>query len=52
MDFATMAKSMGLKNDAGLMAQAKAMWEMLDDMAATNPAAYDAFQKNQEKEKG
>ena len=46
-----MASTLKLGNDSDLLVKAQQLWDMLDEMAATNPEAYDKFISNQMKEK-
>jgi hypothetical protein len=49
--FASFAAQMGIKDDSeGLLTQAKQLWDMLDDMAATNPEGYRKFLAKQAEE--
>lgn len=51
MDFKVLAESLNLQEHSGLLTQAQQLWSMLDDMAASDPAKYDAFIKKQMEEK-
>ena len=50
MSFAEAAKQFNLKDGDGVFRNAQQLWSMLDEMAASNPAAYKAFIEKQRQE--